>query len=468
MINNQKFFFLLFLLITTLYSAGCNENVAASLQNNICYHFKTTEKRSVVKFRGYVDSGNAKEISIKPENWGRIAWLIDEGQLVASGQLVVKISMDENEKALESFLWQLKSTKYDLDIHNVKSPGIIQEKQLQLNKKQRELKEKQQQKSWLFAGKKSDEKWRAETDLKIAEIESEAASLNFELHRKVLEKGFDSPFSLRKQEIEKKAKIAGVEFAKRKLESVNSPPFPEEIIKSDYKIQVASGEVWMAANQLESASVSNYITQKGFQYSFDEQNFRYNKKSVLLNERECFAPAAGIVVYPKLWGNKKISPGQEVWGGFVFLKVVATDSFILDCAVDESVSSLIKVGKTARVVFDTRQTETSRATVSFVGKSPKMTFSNSKSDLKKFPVQLKIENSQIPLLIGMKASIEIEVASATGVFIPRDLIETVDEKSMVKFVSGGSVASLSIDTESFDSDFVRWLNPPVSEGELRY
>lgn len=456
--------------VLCLISGCCSLSKASSGQSLITYKFSTNDYSSIVRFRGVVDSAVSHDISLARGGWGMIEMISEEGSRVASGAIIARINMEQIENRLESVESSLRDIDESLKLQQTRGPSEIKKVELALDNSLRELSMREHEKQWLLKGRAMDERWRAQSDVEKAALESEAAQIRYNLQKQVAAKGFDSPFALRSQEIEANSKEVSLGHAKRRLQAINAGPLPEELARADHLIQVASGEAWIAGNEVDSASVSYQIRQQNQIFSKDMQISRSRRLRHIIETRELTAPINGLVIYQTLWGGRKASVGMNVHGSFSFMKVVDDDKYIVDAIVPESVSSRLKEGAVATVTFDAYPEQNFLAKVTLVSRSPKRVVGRQESEYTNFPVQLEVDRNGYQLAIGMKADVEIEVASGTGVFIPRDLVELDNGTARVKYLSGltGRVSTDEIKVEPFDSDFIRWIDPPAEAGELVY
>lgn len=472
MISSSRLILAAILMISLLsmISGCCSQSKAASGQNSITYKFSAGTRSSMVRFRGVVDSAISHDISLARGGWGMIEMMAEEGSRVASGALIARVNMEQIESQLDSVEIALRDIDESLKLQQARGPSEIKGVELALGNSLRQLNIREHEKQWLLKGRTIDERWRAQADVEKAALESEAALTRYDLQKQVAAKGFDSPFALRSQEIEANSKEVALGHAKRRLQAINAGPLPEELARADHLIQVASGEAWIAGNEVDSASVSYQIRQQNQIFSKDMQISRTRRLRDIIESRELNAPIAGLAIYKTFRGGRKASVGMNIHGSFSFMKIVDDDKFIVDAIVPESVSSRLKEGAVATVTFDAYPEQSFFAKVTLVSRSPKRTAGRRESEYTNFPVQLEVDRNGYDLALGMKADVEIEVASGTGVFIPRDLVETDNGTARVKYVSGltGRVSTDEIKIESFDSDFIRWVDPPAESGELVY
>jgi len=446
---------------------GCFGSATNDNSLPLTYDFRAEKKISKVVFSGMIEASETTLLSLR-DGWGILKWMKTEGSTVASGERCVSIEMNDiaeqlryNQNALGDSQIALKKEVFNAPLEIAKQSGdVVKKKQEYLLKKE--------EKAWLLKGKPSDERWKALTDLEKGTVEQSHAKKMYEFQKKVSDRGFDSPFALRRQEIDVLGREIEVDYTKRLLKEMQVGPFPEEIVKSDYQIEVASGETFLAKNQLQTASVSCDIKQKRLDFSVELCLADLRKDTDRFNQREVFSPVTGLMIYPNVWGGK-MAPGQEVWEGFTFAKIVGTTSFIIEASVDETQSSLLNAGCSAAVILDSLPDRVFPGKIIVVGKAPKRNpFQRVKSDVKKFPVQLGVDLASFPVKLGMKCSVAVTTKEGDGVFLPRDALKMEGASATVNLVDRWGISTISANIEPFDSDYVKWLNPPASEGTVVY
>ncbi len=460
--------FLCALWLSILSGCASTSGTAPATEIQPYFDFKAGERKSIVDFVGVLEAASSTPIMLDEGAWGIVKWLQEEGKVVASGDLIVKIDMSESEEGLRYSTTSLRHSRDQAHEHEIKSPLELRKEEVEVGKKKSELEHKINELALLQKGAPWNERARMETDVEKAKIELYHAKKMLEFQRNVSERGFDNPFSLRKQEIELKSKEIEQDYSFRSLEKIRSGPFPEEVAKARFEVEVASGEAWLAANQFLSASVSQGLETKSYEFQVELNSSELRRCEERLKQRVINAPSPGLVIYPLLWGSEKVAPGAEVWQGLTFLKIVGTETFQLDAAVDETVSSLIKPGIPMDVEFDSFPGKICRGKISFVGKSPRRIRGRRGSEFKKFPIQVSVDVGSLPVKLGIKARARGIVGSGTGVFLPREAVQGSEASPTVTIKTLFGSEKRDAVVEPFDADFLLWKNPPASEGTVLY
>lgn len=454
-------------LIIAVATSGCYSSKQPQSEKTITYRYNKSDHSSIVRFRGHLESSVNHNVSIHQYAGGKLEMLAPEGELIASGALIAQVGMQELEKYADDLDRYFNSIDKNLEDLEIRNPLEMEQVRFAADNARRKQDAAIEENKWLKEGRSKKTYLKAQADLQKSEIELYFAQKLLKMQKNVTEKGFDSPFALSRQQIETEAHKATMDHARRWLTSIKEGPLPEEYARVQHLIQVASGEAVIATDEVNAASISYQIRRQSQIATRKAVRAQTRIFSDILNSRIIKAPASGTVIYPVTPRGEKTSLGQHVHGGWPFLQVVDANQLVLEAAVTENFSSLLTTGAKAKIVFDAHPNITLDGEVTHVSRSP--TPVSPGSDYMLFPVKIDILAQKVPLVIGMKASVKIEVASSTGIFIPRDLLLSENNENKLLYVSANrTISTFTAEIESFDSDFIKWLNPPTESGELAY
>lgn len=443
--------------------AGCGKSTESS---GLEYKYTRENRNKQIHLRATLKSGDIVNVSLK-SGWGIIEWMAEEGTMVASGDEVLRIDMEGIESQVRNDERNITSSHELFEKLKQVLPAEIAELQKNLRIKQLELDGVLLEQKWLDNKKDLDELWKIRSDLEIASMNFQLANKLYGLKKNITELGFDSPFALRTSEIDKKSRKIELDYAQRMLTQVYIPALPEEIAQINFKKAVASGEIWLAENQLVSASVSRQIRQKYVEVALDEHraSYRENKKS--MEEAVKFAPRGGIIVHPILWGNFKFRVGQQAWEGVGILQVIADGKYFLEALVKESLAGPLFNQASVSIFLDSCPGREFKGEIKSIGKSPKIIRGARNSSFKFIPVEFSMPASE-SLLIGGKADIIVDLGTKEGVFLPRDIIVSQETENFVLLKTSFGTKQKKAELEDFDKDWVLWKNAPSDEGVLAY
>ncbi|NLI79743.1 MAG: HlyD family efflux transporter periplasmic adaptor subunit [Candidatus Riflebacteria bacterium] len=447
---------------------GAGQATTGQATAELPYPYRESTQRSVVSFSGQLAAASSTNLSLRQGAWGLISWMKEEGQPIASGELAAVIDMSQSEDQLIFSVSSLRAARHSLREHALDTPRTLAESQSEVESKARLLAQRRQELAWLRAGPTPDQVWKAVTAVDTAAQAGSFSRQVLEGQRRVTERGFDSPFTLRSRELDARAREVEWSYNRQLLDRLLAGPKPEELAKGAFQVEVAAGEAALARNQLESASASRQVDAKGLEFEIEVRGAELRETNDRLDQRRLLAPTAGLVIHPMMWGEK-FARGREVWEDVPFMKIVATSGFEVDCSVDEPVSALLKTGATATVRLDAFPDRALPGRLTFIGKSPRQQIFRRRSQFKKFPVTVAVDVGSLPVRLGLKARITVVATEATGVFLPRDVVGGTEASPTVR-IPGllGGASPRPVQVVPFDSDLVRWLDPPASEGTVLY
>ena len=446
-----------------VFQTGCR---SSSKTEKPMYQFKSETRQNVVELRATLKADDISSVGLTT-GWGEVAWMAEEGSMVASGDLVVKINMENLKSRAERRQAEL-ATQLDR-MHNLEQvePSDMAALEKALKEKELEFARAVQESQWLHQRKTTDEIWKIHSDLEIASISFAHALRQYDLKKKVTEKGFDSAFSLRTSEIDKRSREIELDYARRIKAKLSDPPLPEELARVEYQKTVASGEIWLASNQLQSASLSAQIKVNNLEVRVERVRATLREENRSLEESELKASRAGIVIHPILWGDFKFRPGVNAWQGVTIAQVVGKDSYYLEALANESDANVLVEKASASIEFDSLPGRVFHGTVKSISKAPRRSRAQQNSAIRFFPIQIALQAGQ-DLLIGGKASVRVVLGEKTGVFLPREILQVEGEKTMVRQDGRFGDSRTEVEIEEFNQDWVLWKNPPADQGRLLF
>jgi multidrug resistance efflux pump len=458
----NRAYLVLFVCATLLTISGCTKN---EKQNAIEYRFAREQRTAKLQFRATLKPGNVSNISID-SGWGNIEWMAEEGQEVASGDLVLKIDMDNMENRLKRRERNIANQLALFEKIKISKPAEIA--QLRKNLKSRELEYEKavNEQKWLKNKKTPDQIWLLAAELEIARLKNELAQKLFALQKNVTDKGFDSPFSLRSSEIDKISKEIEFDYARRMIKQLKAPPLPEELAQVQFQKTVASGEIWLEENRMQSASISAQIQTKNLEVVLERFRSRYRSTKKSLDDSRQYAPRDGIIVHPVVWGNHKFRAGLQVWSGVTIMQVITGGNYELEALIPEAQARNLVKSASATIVLDSFPKQVLAGEIKTVGKAPKPMRGLDNNSFKFLPVEVSLLASG-SFLFGSKADVTVYLQQKEGVFLPRDLLLKRKRENFVLLKTAFGVSETRVEVEDFDSDWVLWKNAP-EEGVLAY
>ena len=450
-------------LLAMLSQTGCS---TTSQSQRASYHYKSETRQNFVELRATLKPEDISSIGLK-NGWGIIETMADEGSVAASGSVVVNIDMENLRNRMRRSESNLASQLDRMSNLEKVSPSEIAALDKALKEKELEYVRAEHEARWLWQRKNEDEIWKIHSDLQIASISFAHADRQYELKKQIAAKGFDSAFSLKTSEIDRRSREIELDYARRIRDKLSEPPLPEDLARVEYQKSVASGEIWLASNQLESASLSAQIKVNNLEVTLERIRASLREETRSMEESELKAPRTGIVIHPVVWGDFKFRPGQQAWSGVTIMQIIGDDGYYLEALANEAEANVIVEKASASVEFDSLPGRKFSAAVKSISKAPRRVRGQQNSAIRFFPVQISLETKE-KLLIGGKGTARIILGEKTGVFLPRDLLIVEGEKTSVKVAGRFGESLRSIEVEEFNQDWVLWKNPPDQQGELLF
>lgn len=451
-------------LAAVLLLAGCQQSANFSAP---VYQYRWESRTNVVELRATFKSEDVVNVGMNEAGYGIIDWMVEEGSVVASGDVLVKINMDDSLQTLRSREKSLAEQSAQQDNLSISGPAEIAQLQKLLREKELELQLAEKEEIWLKQKKTRDEVWKIYADLQIASISYEHARNIYGLQKNVTDKGFDSPFALRSSEIDMRSREIELDYAGRIRKQLSSEPLAEDLARLEYQKAVASGEIWLVQNQLQAASITGQLRNKNFEMVIERIKSRIREINRSLKDRVLTAPRAGLIIHPFLWGDFKFKPGSHAWQGATIVQVIGSDKFYLESMAAEADANMIVEKASATIEFDSLPGRIFAGEVKSISKSPRANRGQSASQMRFFPVLIACEIAE-KILPGSKARVSIIMGERSGVFIPRETLIKKDEKFFVKLKTSFGQATNSVEIEDFNPDWVLWKNAPASQGIILY
>lgn len=450
-------------LLCLVLMTGCGKKQGKAVP---VYEFRSETRANIVELRAVLKSEDLENVSMA-KGWGLIDWMAPEGSEVASGEVVVRINMEDSMQDLRRRQKDLTNQTSRKNNLMVSGPAEIAELHKTLREKELELQKAIAEEKWLREKKKPDEIWKIYSDVQVASISFNHAKSMYELQKNVTEKGFDSPFTLRSSEIDRRSREIELEYANRVRDSLKKPPLEEEIARLNYQQQVASGEIWLSQTQLQAASISSQLRGKNFEVVIERYNAQIRDLMRSLEDSELRAPRSGVLIHPVIWGDFKFKPGSQAWSGVTIVQVVGSEKYYLEAMAAEADSNILKEKASATVEFDSFPGLFSAGEVRSISRSPRSLKTSSKSQLRVFPVQISCK-PEADVSAGSMATVKVNLGEKTGVFLPRESLHKQGEGWSVKLRTTFSESLVPVETEDFNQDWVIWKNPPAEQGVIIY
>ncbi len=357
--KNKKFaipvggFFLLVLLFVA-FSTSNKESVTAA-------DVRRGEFLISIKNSGEIRAANSFTLTTPRLRYGQmqILYLVPEGTTVKKGDVIVRFATTDVDKLISDKESELSINKSDLD------------------------------------------KFRADRDLRLAQIEGDLrnAELSYEQAKLQVEKmKFEADVQRKEAEINLERNHIADEQAKRKVESQGVVDKSEE----------------------------RKLTLKLEQIENDLKRAKQDKEQYTLK-----APLAGLAVYENNWSTgRKIAVGDSPWGGMSLVSLPDLSKMQSMTNVNEVDVSKVKPGQQVKIKLDAFADKEFQGTIASVGTIGQQR--DQSSGAKTFEVIVDIQGTDPVLKPGMTTSNEIVMSSIPDtLYIPIEAVFEKDGKTIV-------------------------------------
>ncbi|NCB37886.1 MAG: hypothetical protein EOM80_03875, partial [Erysipelotrichia bacterium] len=178
---NKRLFGFLIAAGLMLVLTGCQNTSAGKIPD---YRFKQEKKLHAIELRATLKSNDISNVTMK-SGQGKIDWMAEEGSVVASGDVVLRIDMDDTEKRMREREVTLASELDRMTTIKQSAPADTAVLNKTLNEKQLDLKRATNDDRWLKHPKTDDEIWKIATDLQIASLSFTHAAMVYELKKDI-------------------------------------------------------------------------------------------------------------------------------------------------------------------------------------------------------------------------------------------------------------------------------------------
>ncbi|MCC5847323.1 MAG: efflux RND transporter periplasmic adaptor subunit [Verrucomicrobia bacterium] len=301
-------------------------------------------------------------VSNRVEGRTTILWIIEEGQQVAKGDLLVELDSSDLEDRL---------IDREISVQNAEANYIRAQQSLEVTKSRTQSEIAEAELALRFAkldlekymgedGEYAQELDRVQSDIDIAQEEMLRAQQEFEDSQALAANEFITPLELERDRLSFQRAEVNLRLARGRLQLL-------ENYAHDRKQQQLESDVERARERLERTRMNAHadIVQAQADYKAREQELQRQKQQLTNLQKQIelcriVAPAAGMVVYetsanPGRRGNREpLEAGQEVRERQELIYLPSSSGMTAEVQVHESALERIDVGMPARITVDAR------------------------------------------------------------------------------------------------------------------
>lgn len=437
----------LFLLHIFFYSCSIS-----SSENNDSFPVLKGEVIKKVTSTGFITPVTSKNILIPRRVWGTIEMLAPEGKQVKKGELIAKVNVREfqenhshREERLAYEKIRLKKIKSELPLDRLKIDVDLKSKRLALKDQHLNLNE-------LNSFPRINEKVKSSVDIDISQIElnNYPYKSKLSLHKK----GYISEQEKNENELEKFRLQTNHNIAHLNQHKLSREYRHDTLKKASLQKEKARLNVDISKVESRARKSSLNLKTQSSKFKVKRLTKRYKSVQDRIAKAKIFSPIDGIVLYPKIWGWKKVHIGMEVWGGFSFLNVANIEHLKIETRINELEISQVEKGLPVDIKSNSFPEKVFKGKVSKVGKLAKYLDESNPRGLKYFDVDITMNGKPNELRTNMSVDLNIMIHKFQDVhYVPLAAIHKENEKEYMYLDKNGVKEKISIKTVDQTSNF---------------
>jgi HlyD family secretion protein len=425
------------------------------------------ELRIAIEENGYLTAKENVNISPKFKGQGTITVLVEEGKLVAPGDVLAEFDktqlenqISELENQLSQYEIELEAAKANLEIQERDNQASIEKAELALVFAQLTLERYEQ-------GDAPNEKRKLDLASEKAASEFERAKERFQQVPELVASGFLTRIQEEEERIRLREAEIGDENAKKDLELYQAYTTRMDLKKKQTDVKDAEREL---ENARKKADIN--LKEKQAAHAQRERQVTSTKNRLDLQRTELGyytikAEKSGIVHYgdpEQPWYRDDIKVGGNVYQGRTLLTIPDLSNMKVLIQIHEADIDQIKVDLPVVVTVDSRKGE------SFSGKITEIasvaTSANWTDESNKtFKVEVTLDAPSADLRAGVTAKAQIEVENLKAVlYVPIHAIVPEGDKHLAFVTKGAAIEERSVKIGKNNAHHVEVLEG-LSEGE---
>ena len=147
------------------------------------------------------------------------------------------------------------------------------------------------------------------------------------------------------------------------------------------------------------------------------------------------APLDGLLVYSSVWGGssmRQIEVGDQVSPGQPFMKIVNTDTMMVEARINQAESEQFRIGQQAKVILDAFEGKSFQAKIYSITPLAVGSY-RTNYFIRNIPLRIQINGSDSQLIPDLSASADIVLGrQADKVVVPLSSVKTENGKALVE------------------------------------
>ena len=446
------------LLLWMLSSAGGDKNGSASTFEVIRGDFLVS-----VTAGGTLEAVNQEVIRNEVDGTSRVIYIIPEGEVVKSGDLLVELDsaeavekVNQQKLSFESAVQTFEAAKANLEIEQSRVQSLIDTAILNTN--------------FAYIDYRKFREGDRLQQLRNAEILIQQAEESLKLNQnqlywsqRLFDQGFEAKTNLERDQMAVTNGLLSLEKAKtefKMLELYDLPKLEETYVSTLIEASNELTRVVLQATNTLNKAIADLTTQSNTLRLNEE---RLQREEEQLEKSKIFAPKGGMVVYAKtrkrFSSESMIEEGAQVRKRQELITLPDTSQMKVDIKIHESQISKVKKGQTTFIVLDQQPDQRYKGIVSKVAPLPDSASFFSDPNLKEYATEILVTDTLPDLKPGVSARAEIVITNIPNTLkVPIQSVTTVEGKQVVFKQTMGGANAMPVKVGLFNTKFIEVLD----------
>ena len=446
------------LLLWMLSSAGADKEGNASTFEVIRGDFLVS-----VTAGGTLEAVNQEVIRNEVDGTSRIIYIIPEGEVVKSGDLLVELDsaeaveqVNQQKLSFEGAVQTFEAAKANLEIEQSQVQSLIDTAILNTNFAYIDYRK-------FIEGDRLQQLRNAEILIQQAEESLKLNQNQLYWSQRLFDQGFEAKTNLERDQMAVTNGLLSLEQAKtefKMLELYDLPKLEETYVSTLIEASNELTRVILQGTNTLNKAIADLTTQSNTLRLNEE---RLQREEEQLEKSKIFAPKGGMVVYAKsrsrFSSESMIEEGAQVRNRQELITLPDTSQMKVDIKIHESQISKVKKGQTSFIVLDQQPDQRYKGIVSKVAPLPDSASFFSDPNLKEYATEILVTDTLPDLKPGVSARAEIVITNIPNTLkIPIQSVTTVDGKQVVFKQTMSGPEPVPVEVGLFNTKFIEILD----------
>lgn len=410
---------------------------------------------------------------VKNEVEGRtsIIYVIDEGTLVETGDLLIELDASSLEDRLVDQQIQVENS--EADYVSAKENLEVVKLQAQSNVAQAELDNQFaiEDKQRYLEGEWPKQLMEADTDVTLKDEELKRTTDEFNWSKKLFEEKYLSETEYRADELAMKRAQLQLALSEENLKLLKNFTHKRQIAELNSNIEQMELNLEKVRREASSDLVQAEARLRARQAELKRQQDRLEKIEDQLSKTKMYAPANGMVVYATSsefsWrgDTEPLDEGQEVRERQELIHLPTADSMMVRMQVHESSLGKVQLGQQVRIRIDALPESIFTGRVTKIAPLPDAQSVFMNPDLKVYDTDVMIDGVHPQLRTGMSCQATILIEEhLDAIAVPMQAVVGRGNESLV-YVVNGNEATPRVVTTGLDNKAMVHITDGLKPGE---